>query len=358
MNIAHYGAIDCDIHPSVPMRALLPYLDDYWRDAIVSRSIASANHDLSSYPPNAPLSVRPDRKPESGNAGSDLDLLRAQALDAYGTRYAICNCLHGAMMYANEYMAAALCRALNDYLAAEWMPKEPRLRASIVVPPECPELAVEEIERRAADRRFVQVLLLVMGSIPLGKRFYWPIYEAAERHGLPIGVHAGSLYRNAPTSIGWPSYLLEDYVAQSQAFEGQLLSLVAEGVFTRFPALKIVMIESGFTWLPAYFWRADKTWRGVRSEVPWVDRAPSDFVRDHVRFTIQPTDQPPDPGQLARVIEQIGSDRVLLFSTDYPHWQFDGDAALPEGLSPTLVRKIMVDNPRATYPRLHENVPA
>jgi uncharacterized protein len=352
MNIAHYGAIDCDIHPSVPMRALLPYLDDYWRDAIVSRSIASANHDLSSYPPNAPLSVRPDRKPESGNAGSDLDLLRAQALDAYGTRYAICNCLHGAMMYANEYMAAALCRALNDYLAAEWMPKEPRLRASIVVPPECPELAVEEIERRAADRRFVQVLLLVMGSIPLGKRFYWPIYEAAERHGLPIGVHAGSLYRNAPTSIGWPSYLLEDYVAQSQAFEGQLLSLVAEGVFTRFPALKIVMIESGFTWLPAYFWRADKTWRGVRSEVPWVDRAPSDFVRDHVRFTIQPTDQPPDPGQLARVIEQIGSDRVLLFSTDYPHWHYDGEDVIPEGFSDELLRKVLVDNPLETYPRL------
>jgi predicted TIM-barrel fold metal-dependent hydrolase len=334
------------------MRALLPYLDDYWREAIVSRNIASANHDLTSYPPNAPVSVRPDRKPETGNAGSDLDLLRTQALDAYGTRYAICNCLHAAMMYANEYMAAALCRALNDWLANDWLQKEPRLRASIVVPPECPELAVEEIERRASDKRFVQVLLLVMGSIPLGKRFYWPIYEAAERHGLPIGVHAGSLYRNAPTSIGWTSYYLEDYVAQSQAFEGQLLSFVAEGVFVKFPKLKVVMIESGFTWLPAYFWRADKTWRGVRSEVPWVDRAPSEFVRDHVRFTIQPTDQPPDPRQLARVIEQIGSDEVLLFSTDYPHWHYDGEDVIPEGFSPELLRKVLVDNPLATYPRL------
>ena len=37
-NIAEFGAIDCDIHPAVPnMRALLPYLDEYWRDAIVSR---------------------------------------------------------------------------------------------------------------------------------------------------------------------------------------------------------------------------------------------------------------------------------------------------------------------------------
>ena len=46
------------------------------------------------------------------------------------------------------------------------------------------------------------------------------------------------------------------------------------------------------------------------------------------------------------------SDELILFSTDYPHWQFDGNDALPQGLSPDLVRKIMIDNPHATYPRL------
>jgi predicted TIM-barrel fold metal-dependent hydrolase len=50
------------------------------------------------------------------------------------------------------------------------------------------------------------------------------------------------------------------------------------------------------------------------------------------------------------------SDAVLLFSTDYPHWQFEGNDAVPPGLSPELVRKIMVDNPRATYARLLEPV--
>ena len=60
-------------------------------------------------------------------------------------------------------------------------------------------MAVEEIERCAADQRFVQVLMLVMGDMPLGKRHYWPIYAAAERHGLPIGIHAGSSYRHPVT---------------------------------------------------------------------------------------------------------------------------------------------------------------
>jgi uncharacterized protein len=56
---------------------------------------------------------------------------------------------------------------------------------------------------------------------------------------------------------------------------------------------------------------------------------------------------------LNRVIEHMQSDELLLFSTDYPHWQFDGERVLPEGISSDLVHKIMIDNPLATYPRLN-----
>jgi uncharacterized protein len=86
--------------------------------------------------------------------------------------------------------------------------------------------------------------------------------------------------------------------------------------------------------------------------VPWVDRSPADIMRSNVRLTLQPVDGPPEPAQFERLMEHMGSDELLLFSTDDPHWQFDGDAALPEGLSPAMVRKIMVDNPLATYRRL------
>ena len=71
----------------------------------------------------------------------------------------------------------------------------------------------------AADRRFVQVLMFAMGDMLLGRRLYWPIYAAAEKHGLAIGIHAGSTYRHAPMASGWPAHRVEDYVAQSAAFE-------------------------------------------------------------------------------------------------------------------------------------------
>jgi len=73
-----------------------------------------------------------------------------------------------------------------------------------------------------------------------------------------------------------------------------------------------------------------------------------------VRLTLQPADAPPDANKFERLIEHMQSDKLLLFSTDYPHWQFDGNEALPKGLSSDLTRKIMIDNPFATYGRLKQ----
>jgi hypothetical protein len=90
----------------------------------------------------------------------------------------------------------------------------------------------------------------------------------------------------------------------------------------------------------------------VRQEVPWLDRSPEEFVRDHVRLTLQPFDAPPGAAHIGRILDQLQSDDMLLFATDFPHWQFDDDAMLPAGLAPALKRKILIDNAYATYPRL------
>ena len=351
MRIPFAGAIDCDLHPPMPgMAQLLPYLDDYWRDQIVNRAIDRMSFAMMSYPPNAPISARADWR-ASNTGKSDIDTLRTHVLDAFELQFGIANVLHGAIALYNDDMAAAICRAVNDWLRAEWLDREPRLRGSILVTPQDPAQAVAEIERLAPDQRFVQVLLPVMSEKLLGRREFFPLYEAAERHGLVVAVHAGSTYRYAPTIVGWPSYQFEDYVAQAQAFANQTISLVAEGVFRRFPRLKVVMLESGVSWLPMTMWRTDKTWRGARPEVPWVDRWPSEIIHEHLRFTIQPFDAP-DAAAVVQTIDRIGSDAVLLFSTDYPHWQFDGEDVLPDGLPPDSLRKILIENALATYPRL------
>jgi len=345
------SAIDCDVHANVPsIQALLPYLDEQWRDSIIDRGLNSL--ESISYPPNAPLTARADWRGKAGEPPSTLDMLRTHALDRWNIGIAICNCLYGVQLLFSEDMAAAFAKAVNDWVAREWLDKDRRLRASIIVPMQNTKYAVAEIERCAPDRRFVQVLVLAMGEAPLGRREYWPVYEAAERHGLPIGIHAGSSFRHSVTSLGWPSWYVEDYCANAQGFQAQVASLVCEGVFVKYPKLKVVLIESGVTWLPAFLWRLSKFWRGVRAEVPWVDRSPSEIVRDHVRLTIQPFDGPDDPKAIAQLIDHLQSDDMLLFSSDFPHWQFDGDEIMPAGIPEKLHGKILRDNALATYGRL------
>jgi predicted TIM-barrel fold metal-dependent hydrolase len=316
------GGVDCDVHPPNPRRLdLLPFLDRYWQEAVQSRDIDRL--ELASYPSYFASSQRPDWQ----DGADPLERMQRHLLDAFGIDYAILNCVSGILAVYNDYMGAALCRAANDWIAATFLDRDPRLRASILLPLQNPELAVEEIERRAGDRRFVQVLVLAMGDIPLGRRIYWPVWAAAERLGLPIGIHAGSSNRHAPTQAGYPSFYVETQVGHMQGFGGQLLSFVAEGAFVKFPGLKLVMMESGVTWLPSLMWRMSKDWRGARDEVPWLKETPAAIIRRHVRMTLRP------------------------FSTDFPHWHFDGPNAMPPGFPARLKQKVLVDNPRATFPR-------
>jgi predicted TIM-barrel fold metal-dependent hydrolase len=371
--------IDCDIHNTVPsLQALFSYLPDWWQDYIAESGFIGP--DPGSDKRVALQSSSPDSRPTEGAPpGSDLAVLAAQALDARNTQYGILNCAYGIQSVHNDDFAAALAAALNDWQQAEWLQREPRLRASLVVPSQNPLLAAAEIDRLGPQPGFVQVLLPVRSEAPYGRRRYWPIFEAAERHGLAIGIVPGGAPGTPITSVGWPSFYIEDYVDMTQAFQAQVLSLVAEGVFCKFPTLKVVLVESGVTWLPAVMWRFDKNWKGLRREVPWLTEPPSHYIRRHIRLTTQPMDapgfvksrpgsagvprsriQPHDLSQTLmdgpaeahifdQVVDHLGSDEMLLYGSAYPHADADAPDALPDARSPDLRRKIMVENARALY---------
>lgn len=342
--------IDCDIH-NVPasIQALFPYLSAHWREYITQSAFKGPVD--TAYPKNAPTSARPEAHPPGGGPpGSDLALIQEQVLDAWDLEYGILNCAYAVESIHNPDLAAAVASALNDWQIAEWLEREPRLRASLVVPSQQPELAAREIERVGKHPGFVQVFLPVRSEALYGNRRYHPIYAAATRHDLAIGIHFGGAPGNPPTASGWPSYYVEEYVDMAAVFQSQILNLIVEGAFDRFPTLRIALIEGGFTWLPGLMWRIDREWRGLRREVPWNTRAPSEYIREHVRLTTQPIDAPPASIPLKQVIDQIGSDDVLLFATDYPHAQFaTRDEVTLAALSDPLRTKILAENARAFY---------
>src|SRR3954453_12794538 len=120
--MAVQGRPDSAAPPNVPhLRVLSRYLDDYWRDMVEVRGHDGLENQ--SYPPLAPLSARPDwREPGSQRAALRVERLREELLDRWRPAAAILNCLYGVQLPHDEDMAAAFARAVNDWIAAEWLP--------------------------------------------------------------------------------------------------------------------------------------------------------------------------------------------------------------------------------------------
>ena len=136
-----------------------------------------------------------------------------------------------------------------------------------------------------------------------------------------------------------------------------LVSMIAEGVFVKYPNTRFVMNEFGVAWLPFLLWRMDMEWRAARDDVPWLTRRPSEYVREFVRFSTQPLEEPDDPRDLVTLLELIDGDDLLLFSSDYPHWDFDNPTYALRAFPESSKRKILFDNARDFF-RLDQRLAA
>ena len=346
--------IDCDVHHALKShRDLYPYLARRWRDHFDSYGLRQPVpfHSASPYPKVAPALSRTDSWPPNGGPpGSDLAFLQAQLLDRHNVEYALLHLLSPqGMDQRNQEFGQALCRAINTWQYENWTRQDQRLKAAIVIPGEDAAAAVAEIEHWAGNPDFAQVSMTTHTIEPLGRRRYWPIYEAAARHNLPVGLHTSGYNGHAPTATGWPSFYVEEQHNVALSQQNLAISLVTEGVLARLPELKIVMVESGFAWVPSVAWRLDRAWARMRDEVPHLAEPPSHYIKRQMWFTSQPSDEPENPEDLRQIIDWLGWDR-LLFATDYPHWDMDNpDFALRCRMSEAERRLIYNANARAVY---------
>jgi uncharacterized protein len=350
------AVIDCDVHNSWRSAdVLLPHLPQAFREYVErgelpgGRGSFPAAHRPWLHPEDF---FRTDATPPGGGpAGSDLAFMREQLLDRYGIDHAILNGEEAIEVstLANPYYAQALAGAYNEWVRHEWLPNDRRLLASLVVAPQDPAGAAAEIRRLGVEERFAQVLVSSGSQRPYGDPFYHPIWDACAEVGLPFAVHlGGNAGVNAPpTGCGAPTFFWEAHALLCETGMGHVASAIAHGVFERWPGARLVLIECGSAWLPPILWRLDADYRALRKETPWLRRLPSEYARDHVRLTTQPLEQPREAAALWPALEDIGARDMLMFASDYPHWDFDDPVSVR---LPRAWREQVLDgNARALY---------
>jgi uncharacterized protein len=361
-----YRLVDCDVHPIMKggMGDLRPYLSKAAQRRLgldERRRLTAAGHREAVSIPRNLLYVnqagvlRDDARAPDGSApGADPAFTARQLLDAHGIDRAVLigGEVLGLGALPDPDAAAVIASAYNDWLAQTWLAADDRYRGTLVVGAQDPALAAREIRRAGQDERFVAVLL-PLTNILMGERHYYPIYEAAAEIGLPVTVHPNSgegIFRTSPPMAGGtPTYYVEWHTGLSQVFQANVISLVCHGVFERFPNLKVVVTEGGIGWIPDVVWRLDKNVKGLRDEVPWIKRLPSEYVADHVRFTTQPLPEPKRRSHLHALLEVARAERTLMFSSDYPHWDFDDPRHVLTALPPATRDRVKARNAIETY---------
>lgn len=339
--------IDTDVHESFSsLKDLVPYLPEPYKGWIAAGAWRGFSQPFAYTSPGN--GNRADVRSVDGSASvSDYSLMRSQLLDRYDLNYAVLTGYFYPTGLKLQYgLATALATAYNEYVVEHWLAKDERFVGSIQINARDPETAAREIDRMAAHPRMRQVMLPVVDDIAYGHPMYRPIFAAAERNRLMVAFHH-TIFAQGPYGMGL--HYMERHSLIPIALMPQVISLIANGVFDSYPNLRFMILEGGFSWLPHVMWRLDREYRQGRVEVPWIKKLPSQHCRERLRLSTQPTEDI-SSAEWMKLIDLMGTDDILVFSTDYPHFDFDDpDAAIPKSLPDGTRDKIFWKNAANFY---------
>jgi uncharacterized protein len=346
--------VDADVHVHDAPGALAPYCEQPWRRSLEALAGTPGRYlDIPGYAPTLKL----DPPIPGGHAQRSVETAAAmrEELSGLGIDVGILfpdNMLLFAPIPHIEY-ATALSEAYNRWLVEEWLLREPGLYGVVLACPQNPEASAREIERYAREEKIVGVFLPTAGVNPLwGHRRYDPILAAAEAAGLPVCLHSVTLVSPAfPCQLDqFENHFARQVLSHSFGMMANLVSLMHSGVPARYPALRIVFTEAGVAWVPYLMWRMDKYLNEYRRAVPFLEKRPSEYMKERMWFATQPVEEPDDPADLVTAIRLYGGEERTLFASDWPHHDFDHPKAILKLPMPAeMKRKIMGENALALF---------
>lgn len=346
-----YKVFDCDIHQSYMHQSeLYPYLPEPYLSRVKEKGLG---YPASPYASSLGYK-RPDSSPPPESNISSYDFLRKKLFEELGITKGV---LNGHGIFSLSYIPetdypAKLAWAYNQWLINDCLEKEPNFYGSLHIALQNPKAAAKMILELGKHPRIIQVILPSHTPLPITHEFYSPIIDAIAEMNLVLAIHPWqpSILNHASTPVGNPMSYVEWRALAGMPTMSQLVSITYSDIFVKHPHLNCLFLEGGFSWLPFFLWRMDQLYKSFRSDVPWLEMMPSEYVLKHCKFGTQPIEEPPPKSKhLQDIIEMMHGHKTLVYASDFPHWDADNPDFAAKSLPVEYREDILYNNAMDLY---------
>jgi predicted TIM-barrel fold metal-dependent hydrolase len=265
----------------------------------------------------------PLRKMEKAEGDKHRDItLTKRWMDAMGVDVAVMfpSPMLQLGLHPQVEVEVALGRAYNRWLCERVLAHEPRIRSMLYLPFNDPDAAYRMVKEMGDKKGVAGFMVTSARHRPVQHNGYMKTYALLEEMGQPLAFHAG--YNWNDQAMGMMNKFISVHALGFVFFNMvHLTNWIMNGLPERFPKLKVIWIESGLAWVPFMMQRLDNEYMMRSSEAPALKKLPSEYMRD-MFFSTQPMEMT-DMAALEQTFRMMKAETQLLYSSDYPHWDFD-----------------------------------
>jgi predicted TIM-barrel fold metal-dependent hydrolase len=262
------------------------------------------------------------RREKTGTDHRELELVR-RTMGAMGID---CQVLFPTPMlllgtHPNAEVEVALARAYTRWLIDTVLSVDESVKTLVYLPFNTPDACLEFVDEFADAPGVVGFMVTSVRYRAVHDNAYMKLYSVLQERGMPLAFHAGYNWqeRSAESLNRFLSVHALTFVWYSMV---HLTNWLVNGLPERFPKLDVIWMESGLAWIPFLMQRLDSEFEMRPSEAPLLQRRPSEYMRE-MYFTNQPMEGRDNLAALELTFDMINARSQLLYSSDYPHWDFD-----------------------------------
>ena len=266
----------------------------------------------------------PLRRSEKTDPGRVRDVqLGERWMDAMSVDY---SCLFPTGMlnvglHTQKEMEVDLCWAYNRWLTEKVLPESKgRFYSMLCLPFSDPDASLRHVEAFGDRPGVGGFMITTVRNLQVNDNAYMKVYRAMEERGLVLSFHSGPNW-NEPVFKACNRFLSVHALGFTFYNILHCTNWVINGMCERFPKLPVIWIESGLAWVPFLMQRLDHEYMMRPSEAPVLKKKPSDYMRD-MYYSSQPMEVQ-DREAMECTFRMINAETQLLYSSDYPHWDFD-----------------------------------